>query len=88
MPRLKDAYKADVIPALMQKFEYKNIEVNQGMILGCIECYEYQACETDGYFNSAIHWSLVNLKEAMLKRYIKNDGYEIPYGYDGHDMSN
>lgn len=25
MPRLKDTYKADIIPAMMQKFEYKNI---------------------------------------------------------------
>ena len=25
MPRLKDSYKADVIPALMQKFQYKNV---------------------------------------------------------------
>ncbi|MEG1971750.1 MAG: 50S ribosomal protein L5, partial [Oscillospiraceae bacterium] len=25
MPRLKDTYKADIIPAMMQKFGYKNI---------------------------------------------------------------
>ena len=25
MPRLKDTYKAEIIPALMQKFDYKNI---------------------------------------------------------------
>lgn len=25
MPRLKDTYKAEIIPALMQKFEYKNV---------------------------------------------------------------
>jgi large subunit ribosomal protein L5 len=25
MPRLKDKYKAEVVPAMMQKFEYKNI---------------------------------------------------------------
>ena len=25
MPRLKDTYKADIVPAMMQKFEYKNI---------------------------------------------------------------
>lgn len=25
MPRLKDTYKAEVVPALMQKFQYKNI---------------------------------------------------------------
>lgn len=70
------------------KFEYKDLNVNPGMIYGCIECYEYQACETEDYFNSAIHWSLVELKEAMLKHYIKNDGCEIPWGYDGHDINN
>ncbi|MEF9988005.1 MAG: 50S ribosomal protein L5, partial [Christensenella sp.] len=25
MPRLKDTYTAEIIPAMMQKFEYKNI---------------------------------------------------------------
>jgi large subunit ribosomal protein L5 len=25
MPRLKDSYKAEIIPAMMQKFEYKNV---------------------------------------------------------------
>ncbi len=25
MPRLKDTYKAEIVPAMMQKFEYKNI---------------------------------------------------------------
>ncbi|MEA5002022.1 MAG: 50S ribosomal protein L5 [Christensenella sp.] len=25
MPRLKDTYKADIVPAMMQKFEYKNV---------------------------------------------------------------
>jgi large subunit ribosomal protein L5 len=25
MPRLKDSYKADIVPAMMQKFEYKNV---------------------------------------------------------------
>ena len=25
MPRLKDTYKAEIIPAMMQKFSYKNI---------------------------------------------------------------
>jgi len=25
MPRLKDSYKAEVVPALMQKFDYKNV---------------------------------------------------------------
>ena len=25
MPRLKDTYKAELVPAMMQKFEYKNV---------------------------------------------------------------
>jgi len=27
-------------------FQYTNININEGMLLGCIDCYEYQACET------------------------------------------
>lgn len=68
------------------KFEYKYVPIlvdnklNTGLILGCIQCYEYQACETEDYFESKIHYSLKRLKDAMLERYIKNDGYEIAWG--------
>ena len=69
------------------KFEYKEInlikggKLNTGLIVGCIENYEYQACETKDYFNTYLHYSLVRLKEAILKRYIENDGLRITWGF-------
>lgn len=59
--------------------------VDAGTLLGCIECYEYQACETDDYETSEIHLALVRLKDAMLKRFIQVQGYEIPWGYESED---
>lgn len=63
-------------------FKYEDVEVNEGIILGCINCYEYQACETDDYFESEIHASMNRLKEAMLERFIERNGYEVPWGYE------
>lgn len=68
------------------EFIYKDLNVDAGMIYGCIKCYEYQACETDDYFESNLHYSLMRLKDAMLKRYIRNENLKIPYGYNGYDM--
>ena len=68
------------------EFIYKDLDVDAGMIYGCIQCYEYQACETDDYFESKLHFSLMRLKDAMLKRYIRNENLRIPYGYNGYDV--
>ena len=63
-------------------YKYKDVEINEGVLLGCIQCYEYQACETNDYFESDIHESLNGLKMAMLERMIQQKGYEIPWGYE------
>lgn len=68
------------------EFIYKDLDVDAGMIYGCMQCYEYQACETDGYFESKLHFSLMRLKDEMLKRYIRKENLGIPYGYNGFDM--
>lgn len=64
------------------KFEYEDVEVNAGTIYGCIQCYNYQACETEDYFESVLYNSLIRLEKAMLERYIEKDGFEIPWGYE------
>lgn len=64
------------------KYNYEDVKINEGILLGCIDCYEYQACETDDYFNSEIHYSLLRLKNKILKRMIKEKGQEIPWGYE------
>ena len=63
------------------KYNFEDVEINEGILLGCINCYEYQACETDDFFESALYRSLMRLKEAMLERMIADKGQEIPWGY-------
>lgn len=62
-------------------YNYEDVEINEGILLGCIDCYIYQACETDDFFESELYKSLVNLKNAMLEKMINAKGYEIPWGY-------
>jgi hypothetical protein len=64
-------------------FELKKIEnVNEGMIVGCINNYMYQACETEDWIGSAIYISLNNLKNAVLEQMIRDKGQEIVWGID------
>ena len=63
-------------------FKYEDVEINEGIIKGCIDCYDYQACETDDYFKSDIYKSLQKLKEKLLERLISRQGYEVPWGYE------
>ena len=58
-----------------------NGKLDTGLIVGCIDCYNYQACETDDYWQSHIYHSLRWLKDTILKQYIKQDGFEISWGY-------
>lgn len=64
------------------KYNYEDVKINEGILIGCIDCYEYQACETDDYFNSDIHYSLLRLKNKIIERMIKEKGQEIPWGYE------
>jgi hypothetical protein len=64
------------------KYNYEDVKINEGILIGCIDCYEYQACETDDYFNSDIHFSLLRLKNKIIERMIKEKGQEIPWGYE------
>lgn len=83
-------YREDEEP---RKFKYVDIpNINPGMILGCIHCYNYQTCEADiegkDYFESDLCQSLTELEECMLVRYITNDGYEVPWGITSDDIRN
>lgn len=63
------------------KYNYKDVEINEGILYGCIECYIYQACETNDFYESELYNSLQRLKEAMLVSMIKAKGLETPWGY-------
>lgn len=64
------------------KYTFEDVKTNEGIILGCIDCYIYQACETEDFFESKLYESLQKLKEAMLKSMIAQKGYEVPWGYE------
>lgn len=67
------------------KFEYENVDeyiTDLGAIIGCIRCYNYQACETPMYETTDLYESLMNLKEKIYERAIKRLGYEEPWGID------
>lgn len=64
------------------KYKYENVEINEGILLGCINCYVYQACETEDFFESDLYKSLLRLKEKMLERMIEQKGQEVPWGYE------
>lgn len=63
-------------------YKYEDVEINEGILLGCIDCYIYQACETDDFFETDLYHSLIRLKTAMLERLIKEKGQKTPWGYN------
>lgn len=67
-------------------FQYEDVFINEGIVYGCIRCYEYQSCETDDYFESKIHASMNWLKVAMLERLIRKGGMDTDgWGYPEED---
>ena len=63
-------------------FNYEDVEINEGIVKGCIDCYTYQACETRDFFETDLYKSLVRLKDKLLDRLISKNGYETPWGYE------
>lgn len=74
-------YKEKNKPRKFQYHEIKNI--NPGMIVGAINCYNYQTCEApingQDYFQSLLYNRILRLKDAILERYIHESGYEISW---------
>lgn len=64
------------------EYRFSDVEYDEGMLLGCIDCYIYQACETENFFETDLYRSLKRLKEAMLERLIEEKGQDIPWGAD------
>lgn len=68
------------------EFHCEEVTFDEGIVLGCLECYDYQACEPEDYYESYIYKNLLRMKDALLKRLIRKAGMKVPYGYDGHNM--
>ena len=71
---------------IIPKYEPADVEIDEGIVYGCITCYEYQASETPGYYESSIHEALDVLKSRIEIRLFKKLGMKVPYGYNGHNI--
>lgn len=64
------------------EYKFENVPIDEGIVYGCIRCYNYQACETDDYFESDIYKSLERLKAKMLECLIRKCGMDTEgWGY-------
>lgn len=69
------------------EFEPERLEkLDQGIVTGCIACYEYQACETDDWEETLIYKDLQKLKQKILYSLLRGYNMQVPYGYGGHNM--
>ena len=57
-------------------------DFNLGDVFGCIRCYNYQACETDDYFESPLYRSLMALQTVLLSKACELLGFDVPWGID------
>lgn len=62
------------------KFEFENVEINEGIVKGCIDCYCYQACENPDFYESDLYMSLQRLKDCILERLIEKAGQTVEWG--------
>ena len=54
----------------------KDYKYSTANLYDAIGEYEYQACETRNYYESQLHFSMLRLKDDMLKRYITREKVE------------
>ena len=64
------------------KNKFEKVNYNLGELLGCIKCFNYQACEVEKWEDSLIYKDLQCLKNAILEKAIKQLGFNIPWGVE------
>lgn len=64
------------------KIKFEKVDYNLGELLGCIRCFNYQACEPENWRDSIIYADLQILKDKILENAMKKLGFEIPWGVE------
>lgn len=71
------------VEAVNGDFVYDSaVKIDEGVVYGCLRCYNYQVCEKSGYEESEIYRSLMRLQDKLIKRLIYRCGQKIPWGYE------
>jgi len=76
---VNERYGEDTQPPI---YKFENVKIDEGVLIGCINCYNYQASETNDYYESDLYFSLQRLKDAILESLINQKGLEMPWGYE------
>lgn len=62
-------------------FNFMDVSINEGIVYGCIRCYNYQLLELPGWESSDICFSLERLQSKVVRRLIDKCGQEEFWGY-------
>lgn len=62
-------------------FRLKNVAIDEGIVFGCIRCYNYQLLELPGWESSDVYYFLQRLQLKIVKRLIDKCGQEMSWGY-------
>lgn len=72
--------------------EFEPAPLNEGfdeaIVLGCISCFDYQACEVNNWEDTVVYKDLQRLKDKITMRLVQACGQHMTYGYGGFDMLN
>lgn len=63
------------------QFEYVSVPIDEGIVYGCIRCYNYQLLELPEWESSDIRFSLERLQLKVVGRLIDKCGQEMFWGY-------
>lgn len=68
------------------EYKFEDVYINEGLVKSCMDCYIYQACETEDFFKSELYKSLLRLKDKILDRLIAAQGFEGAdcWGYEDY----
>lgn len=63
------------------QFEYISVPIDEGILYGCIRCYNYQLMELPDWEFSDIKYSLERLERVIVRRLLLKTGQEEFWGY-------
>lgn len=63
-------------------YKYTDVEIDDGILVGCINCYIYHSCETADFFQGDIYNALGRIKSKILAKLIAEKGLLMPWGYE------
>lgn len=64
-----------------RSFEFKDVTIDEGIVYGCIRCYNYQLLELPEWESSDICYSLERLQLKIVERLLRRCGQEMFWGY-------